>query len=138
MVRMEDGTIEVRPIAGTRMRGQTEAENKRPAQELPADEKERAGVDALDGLLAYFPSATVSGAPKIRAMEIVDEQDLHEIPLRRHSVPMAYPNTATIFLASITNGWKISARSLCLAHNLQVCGNCSTTTKANIVIVTQG
>ena len=128
MVRMEDGTIEVRPIAGTRMRGETEAEDQRLAQELLADEKERAehimlvdlgrndvgrvslpgsvevtelmkieryshvmhivsnvrgrvraGVDALDGLLACFPAGTVSGAPKIRAMEIVDELE----PTRR-------------------------------------------------------
>ena len=128
MVRMEDGTIEVRPIAGTRMRGETEAEDQRLAEELLADEKERAehimlvdlgrndvgrvslpgsvevtelmkieryshvmhivsnvrgkvraGVDALDGLLACFPAGTVSGAPKIRAMEIVDELE----PTRR-------------------------------------------------------
>jgi len=128
MVRMEDGTIEVRPIAGTRARGETEEEDLRLEQELLADEKERAehimlvdlgrndvgrvsvpgsveatelmaveryshvmhivsnvrgkvreGVDALEGLLACFPAGTVSGAPKIRAMEIVDELE----PTRR-------------------------------------------------------
>ncbi|MFH1009411.1 MAG: anthranilate synthase component I [Candidatus Latescibacterota bacterium] len=128
MVRMEKGTIEVRPIAGTRMRGETEQEDQRLSEELLADEKERAehimlvdlgrndvgrvsipgsvevtelmkieryshvmhivsnvqgkvrpGVDAIDGLLACFPAGTVSGAPKIRAMEILDELE----PTRR-------------------------------------------------------
>jgi anthranilate synthase component 1 len=122
LVRVEDGQVEVRPIAGTRPRGLTEAEDKRLEEELLNDEKERAehlmlvdlgrndvgrvaevgsvevsefmvveryshvmhlvsnvrgrlqpGRDAFDVLAACFPAGTVSGAPKIRAMEIIDE-----------------------------------------------------------------
>lgn len=122
LVRVRDGTITVRPIAGTRPRGATPAEDQRLARELLADEKERAehlmlldlgrndvgrfaatgtvrvteefiieryshvmhivsnvegaladGYDALDALIGGFPAGTVSGAPKIRAMEIIDE-----------------------------------------------------------------
>jgi len=120
-VRLEDGVASVRPIAGTRRRGQTEAEDRELADELLADPKERAehvmlvdlgrndlgrvceygtvnvrdlmvveryshvmhivshiqgrlrgGKDAYDLLRATFPAGTVSGAPKIRAMEIVE------------------------------------------------------------------
>ncbi len=122
LVRVEDGVVQVRPIAGTRWRGQTEQEDLSLAKELLADPKERAehimlvdlgrndvgrvsefntvrvtdqmvieryshvmhivsnvkgalrtGVDALDALFACYPAGTVSGAPKIRAMEIIDE-----------------------------------------------------------------
>jgi anthranilate synthase component 1 len=122
MVRVEDGTVEVRPIAGTRPRGKDEAEDQRYAEELRNDEKEIAEhimlVDlgrndvgrvseygsvevtelmsiekyshvmhlvsnvrgklkpklcAIDALKACFPAGTVSGAPKIRAMEIIAE-----------------------------------------------------------------
>ena len=128
LVRVEDGVVQVRPIAGTRWRGKTEAEDQVLSQELLADEKERAehimlvdlgrndvgrvsrfdtvrvteqmaieryshvmhivsnvcgelheGVDALDALFACYPAGTVSGAPKIRAMEIIDEME----PTRR-------------------------------------------------------
>ncbi len=122
LVRVEDGVVQVRPIAGTRWRGESDEEDRRLADDLLADEKERAehimlvdlgrndvgrvskfdtvrvteqmtieryshvmhivsnvrgelreGVDALDALFAGYPAGTVSGAPKIRAMEIIDE-----------------------------------------------------------------
>ncbi|XPV75470.1 MAG: anthranilate synthase component I family protein [Desulfovibrio sp.] len=122
MVRCADGQLEVRPIAGTRHRGETEKEDQALAKELLADPKERAehvmlvdlgrndvgrigkpgsvevdafmnverfshvmhltsyvhsqlkdGCDAMDVMQAAFPAGTVSGAPKIRAMEIIAE-----------------------------------------------------------------
>jgi anthranilate synthase component 1 len=122
LVRLEHGTVTVRPIAGTRRRGKNEAEDKALAEELRADPKEiaehvmlvdlgrndvgrvaetgsvkltetmaieryshvmhivsnvegklRKGLDMLDVLRAAFPAGTVSGAPKVRAMEIIDE-----------------------------------------------------------------
>lgn len=128
LVRVEDGRVTVRPIAGTRPRGQTESEDVALGQELLADEKERgehemlvelgredvarvakAGtvetsaymtleryshvthmvsqvegelsdeLSAVDVLRACFPAGTVSGAPKLRAMEIIDELE----PVRR-------------------------------------------------------
>lgn len=126
MVRAEDGEITIRPLAGTRKRGATPAEDQALAEELLADEKERAehvmlvdlarndvgrvakygsivlddvmvvekyshvmhitsnvlgqlrdGLSALDALRAGLPAGTVSGAPKVRAMEIIDEQERH-------------------------------------------------------------
>jgi anthranilate synthase component 1 len=128
LVRVENGKAETRPIAGTRPRGANEEGDKRLAEELLADEKERAehimlvdlgrndlgrvcrfesvtvpefmaveryshvmhiessvtgeltpDKDALDALVATFPAGTLSGAPKIRAMEIIDELE----PARR-------------------------------------------------------
>jgi len=122
MVRCEDGTVELRPIAGTRPRGRSEEEDARLSKELLADPKERAehimlvdlgrndigrvceyntvvvkdlmviekyshvmhivsdvtgklqkGKDAFDVVRATFPAGTVTGAPKVRAMEIIDE-----------------------------------------------------------------
>jgi len=122
LVRLEDGQVTVRPIAGTRRRGHNEAEDRALEQELLADPKElaehlmlidlgrndtgrvaevgsvkltdkmvveryshvmhivsnvtgqlRKGMSAMDVLRATFPAGTVSGAPKIRAMEIIDE-----------------------------------------------------------------
>jgi len=122
LVRLEDGRIDVRPIAGTRRRGKTPEEDAALAEELLADPKERAehvmlvdlgrndvgrvaetgsvhvneyavieryshvmhivsnvqgrlrpGLDWLDLLRATFPAGTLSGAPKVRAMEIIDE-----------------------------------------------------------------
>jgi anthranilate synthase component I len=122
LVRVEDGDVTVRPIAGTRPRGATPDADAALAAELKADPKERAehmmlvdlgrndvgrvaefgtvrvteqmvveryshvqhlvsevrgrlkaGSDALDALRACFPAGTVSGAPKVRAMEIIDE-----------------------------------------------------------------
>ena len=121
LVRVEDGEITVRPIAGTRPRGNDPAEDDELARDLLADEKElaehamlvdlgrndvgrvsefgsvrvtedrvveryshvqhivsevrgtlRSNVDAVAALRACFPAGTVSGAPKIRAMEIID------------------------------------------------------------------
>jgi anthranilate synthase component I len=128
LVRLEDGAITVRPIAGTRRRGNDEAEDQAMEAELLADPKECAehimlvdlgrndvgrvartgtvqvtdrmaieryshvmhivsnvvgelkpGLDAIDVLRATFPAGTVSGAPKVRAMEIIDELE----PTRR-------------------------------------------------------
>lgn len=128
LVRVEDGEVIVRPIAGTRPRGATAEEDAAMEAELLADPKERAehlmlvdlgrndvgrvaaygtvrlttfmtveryshvmhlvsevrgrlrpGVDALAALGACFPAGTVSGAPKLRAMEIIDELE----PTRR-------------------------------------------------------
>ncbi|QIK36850.1 anthranilate synthase component I [Caldichromatium japonicum] len=122
LVRLEDGLITVRPIAGTRRRGHTEEEDRALESELLSDPKEIAehlmlidlgrndigrvaeigsvqvtdrmiveryshvmhivsnvvgqlkeGLSAIDVLRATFPAGTVSGAPKIRAMEIIDE-----------------------------------------------------------------
>jgi anthranilate synthase component 1 len=122
LVRLEDGTVTSRPIAGTRPRGKTREQDLALAEELLADPKERAehvqlmdlgrndvgrvaqtgtvkvtdnmmieryshvmhivsnvegklkpNMDAIDVLKATFPAGTVSGAPKVRAMEIIDE-----------------------------------------------------------------
>jgi anthranilate synthase component 1 len=122
LVRVRDGKVTIRPIAGTRPRGATAAEDRANAESLLADQKERAehlmlldlgrndvgrvaemgsvqvtdsffleyysqvmhivsnvegrldeSFDALDALVAGFPAGTVSGAPKVRAMEIIDE-----------------------------------------------------------------
>ncbi|MEO6772395.1 MAG: anthranilate synthase component I [Kofleriaceae bacterium] len=127
LVRLSDGRVEVRPIAGTRPRGATTAEDERLAAELFADPKERAehlmlidlgrndvgrvaatgtvkvvehmvieryshvmhmtshvtgelapGKTWLDVLRAAFPAGTLSGAPKIRAMEIIDELEPYQ------------------------------------------------------------
>jgi anthranilate synthase component 1 len=124
LVRVRDGDVTIRPIAGTRPRGATPAEDKRLGEELLADPKERAehlmlldlgrndagrvaeigtvkvtdsffleyysqvihivsnvvgrlsaDKDALDALGAGFPAGTVSGAPKVRAMQIIDEME---------------------------------------------------------------
>jgi len=134
LVRLRDGKITIRPIAGTRRRGMTPAEDLALEAELLADEKERAehlmlldlgrndvgrvatlrdegrnnsaaatprvrvtesfkieryshvmhivsnvegdapeGLDPVDVLMAALPAGTLSGAPKLRAMEIIDE-----------------------------------------------------------------
>jgi anthranilate synthase component I len=125
LVRARDGKVTIRPIAGTRWRGKTPAEDEALAAELLADEKERAEhlmlldlgrndvgrvaeigtvtvtdrffveryshvmhivsnvegrlgaeYDVIDALSAGFPAGTVSGAPKVRAMEIIDELEV--------------------------------------------------------------
>jgi anthranilate synthase component 1 len=122
LVRLRDGTVTIRPLAGTRRRGVTYEEDQALEAELLADPKERAehlmlldlgrndvgrvaelgtvkvtesfsierfshvmhimsdvqgklreGLDALDALIAGFPAGTLSGAPKVRAMEIIEE-----------------------------------------------------------------
>jgi anthranilate synthase component I len=128
LVRLEENKVELRPIAGTRKRGETPEQDKALEEELLADPKERAehimlvdlgrndvgrvarlgsvkvtelfaveryshvmhivshvegdlapGKDALDVLKASFPAGTVSGAPKVRAMQIIEELE----PTRR-------------------------------------------------------
>ncbi|MGM0403898.1 MAG: anthranilate synthase component I family protein [Thermodesulfobacteriota bacterium] len=122
MVRLENRVASLRPIAGTRPRGKTEQEDRKLADDLLADEKERAEhlmlvdlgrndlgrvaetgtvqvtdlmvveryshvmhlvsnitcdlmeeMDAFDLLAASFPAGTLSGAPKVRAMEIIGQ-----------------------------------------------------------------
>jgi anthranilate synthase component 1 len=122
LVRLREGTVTIRPLAGTRRRGADRAEDEALEAELLADPKERAehlmlldlgrndvgrvaelgtvkvtesftierfshvmhissnvegrlakGLDALDALIAGFPAGTLSGAPKVRAMEIIEE-----------------------------------------------------------------
>ena len=126
MVRVEDGEVTIRPLAGTRKRGATPEEDRRLKEELLADPKERAehvmlvdlarndlgrvsrygsvrisdvmqvekyshvmhitsnangqlaeGKTALDALRSGLPAGTVSGAPKVRAMQIIDELEPH-------------------------------------------------------------
>ncbi len=128
LVRVHQGNVEYRPIAGTRPRGATEAEDNALAEEMMHDEKERAehvmlvdlgrndvgrvskfgsvkvdklmfveryshvmhivssiegrlrsNLTAVDALRACFPAGTLSGAPKVRAMEIIEELE----PARR-------------------------------------------------------
>ena len=125
LVRVREGKVTIRPIAGTRWRGKTPAEDEALAQELLADPKERAehlmlldlgrndvgrvaeigtvdvtdrffveryshvmhivsnvegrldaAHDTIAALAAGFPAGTVSGAPKVRAMEIIDELEV--------------------------------------------------------------
>ncbi len=122
LVRLRDNIVTIRPLAGTRRRGETHEEDQALERELLADPKERAehlmlldlgrndvgrvsalgtvkvtesfgierfshvmhimsdvqgqlneGRDALDALVAGFPAGTLSGAPKVRAMEIIEE-----------------------------------------------------------------
>jgi anthranilate synthase component 1 len=134
LVRLREGVVTIRPIAGTRPRGKTPAEDRALEEELLADPKERAehlmlldlgrndvgrvaqrgrGAndgkpnvrvtesfkveryshvmhivsnvegriapehDVVDALFAGFPAGTVSGAPKVRAMEIINEMEPH-------------------------------------------------------------
>lgn len=126
MVRVVDGRVTTRPLAGTRRRGADEEEDRQLAESLLADPKERAehvmlvdlgrndvgrvarygsvdltdvmtveryshvmhissnvegelveGQTALDALRACLPAGTTSGAPKVRAMEIIDEFEPH-------------------------------------------------------------
>lgn len=126
LVRVREGRVSIRPIAGTRPRSGIPAEDARRARELLEDPKEQAehlmlldlgrndvgrvaefgsvevteqfiveryshvmhivshvegnlreGLDNVDALFAGFPAGTVSGAPKIRAMQIIDEMETH-------------------------------------------------------------
>ena len=128
LVRLRDGIVTIRPLAGTRRRGATHEEDQRLEAELLADPKERAehlmlldlgrndvgrvaeigsvrvtesfaierfshvmhiasdvqgrlraGLDAIDALVAGFPAGTLTGAPKVRAMTIIEELE----PTRR-------------------------------------------------------
>jgi anthranilate synthase component 1 len=122
LVRLRDGIVTIRPLAGTRRRGVTHEEDQALEADLLSDPKERAehlmlldlgrndvgrvsaigsvkvtesfvverfshvmhissnvegrlrdGLDALDALVGGFPAGTLSGAPKVRAMEIIEE-----------------------------------------------------------------
>jgi anthranilate synthase component 1 len=128
LVRLRDNTVTIRPLAGTRRRGATPAEDAALEADLLGDPKERAehlmlldlgrndvgrvsalgtvkvtesftierfshvmhissnvegklaaGLDAIDALIGGFPAGTLSGAPKIRAMQIIEELE----PVRR-------------------------------------------------------
>ncbi len=125
LVRVRDNEVTIRPIAGTRKRGETAEKDQALAEDLLADPKERAehlmlldlgrndvgrvseigsvkvtaqyfveyyshvmhivsnvvgklrnDFDIIDALFAGFPAGTVSGAPKVRAMEIIDELEV--------------------------------------------------------------
>lgn len=127
LVRVRDSKVTIRPIAGTRPRGETPAKDKALADELLSDQKELAEhlmlldlgrndvgrvaeigsikvtdkffverysqvmhivsnvegrldskYDVIDALVGGFPAGTVSGAPKVRAMEIIDELEKHK------------------------------------------------------------
>ncbi len=129
LVRLRNGIVTIRPLAGTRRRGATHDEDQALERELLGDPKERAehlmlldlgrndvgrvaaigsvrvtesfaierfshvmhisstvegrlrdGLDAVDALVAGFPAGTLTGAPKIRAMEIIEELE----PTRRN------------------------------------------------------
>lgn len=124
LIRCEEGLLQLRPIAGTRVRGTTDVEDQQLAHDLVHDKKECAehamlvdlgrmdlariaepesvrvdkymqverfshvmhltsylsanlaqGLDAIDVLQAGFPAGTVSGAPKIRAMQIIADEE---------------------------------------------------------------
>jgi anthranilate synthase component 1 len=128
LIKLEDGEVTLRPIAGTRKRGEDPEQDRRLEEELRADPKENAehvmlvdlgrndvgrvsavgsvrvtqlktveryshvmhlvsevkgrladGLDSIDVLRAGFPAGTVTGSPKVRAMEIIDELE----PARR-------------------------------------------------------
>ncbi len=127
LVRLKDGKVTIRPIAGTRKRGRNKQEDAELAADLLSDPKEisehlmlldlgrndvgrvaQTGTvhttqrmqienyshvmhivsnvegdiapeyDALSALIAGFPAGTVSGAPKVRAMQIIDELEIHK------------------------------------------------------------
>ncbi len=95
LVRVTGRKLEYRPIAGTHPRGRDEAEDQRLQENMLSDEKERAEhvmlvdlalegklraeLHALDAFAACFPAGTLSGAPKVRAMQIIEELE----PTRR-------------------------------------------------------
>jgi anthranilate synthase component 1 len=127
LIKVTERRVETRPIAGTYPRGGTDEEDRRRAQQLLEDPKERAehvmlvdlgrndlgrvceygtvtvdelmavetyshvlhivsqvsgrlreGITALDALRATLPAGTLSGAPKVRAMQIIDELEPHK------------------------------------------------------------
>ena len=159
LVRVEDGAVMTRPLAGTRPRGKTPAEDVALEQELRSDEKERAehimlvdlgrndigrvsepgtvevselmeveryshvmhlvthvqgklrgDMNAFDALRACFPAGTVSGAPKIRAMEIIAEVE----PEKRG----AYAGAAGYFSFSGNMDMAISIRTMVVTNGI--------------------
>jgi anthranilate synthase component 1 len=158
LVRLREDWVTVRPLAGTRRRGATPVEDKKMADELLSDPKERAehlmlldlarndvgrvsqigtvrvteqfvieryshvmhissnvdGVidpkyDALDALAAGFPAGTLSGAPKVRAMQIIEELE----PERRG----IYGGCAGYFAANGTMDTCILLRTAVVKNN---------------------
>jgi anthranilate synthase component 1 len=159
LVRVEDGAVMTRPLAGTRRRGVNAAEDNRLSEELLGDEKERAehimlvdlgrndigrvsepgsvevsdlmnieryshvmhlvthvqgrlraGKDCFDALRACFPAGTVSGAPKIRAMQIIAELE----PDKRGP----YAGAAGYFSFSGNMDMAISIRTMVMANGI--------------------
>ncbi len=139
LVKVEDGIVEIRPIAGTRQRGETDEEDKALAEDLINDEKECAehlmlldlgrndvgrvseygsvtipenmvienyshvmhivsdvkgklaeDKDPFDALMSGFPAGTVTGAPKIRAMEIIHELEPNRRDIYSGAVGLHY------------------------------------------------
>ncbi len=159
LVKVEDGTVVTRPLAGTRPRGSTPAEDRRLEAELRSDEKERAehimlvdlgrndvgrvsqpgtvavselmevekyshvmhlvthvqgrlrnDLTAFDALRACFPAGTVSGAPKIRAMQVIAEFE----PAKRG----AYAGAAGYFSFSGSMDMCIAIRTIVLKQGV--------------------
>jgi len=159
LVRVEDGTVMTRPLAGTRPRGKSPAEDAMLEEELRSDEKERAehimlvdlgrndigrvsepgtvevsdlmdveryshvmhlvthvqgklrrDMTAFDALRACFPAGTVSGAPKIRAMEIIAELE----PEKRG----AYAGAAGYFSFSGNMDMAIAIRTMVVTKSI--------------------
>jgi anthranilate synthase component 1 len=157
LVRLRDGTVTIRPLAGTRKRGADRAEDAALEAELLTDPKERAEHlmlldlgrndvgrvaeigsvrvaesfaierfshvmhisstvegrikpehDALDALVAGFPAGTLSGAPKVRAMEIIDALE----PSRRG----LYAGCIGYFAANGTMDTCIALRTALVKH----------------------
>ena len=166
LVKVEDGAVEMHPIAGSRPRGATDEEDDRLRDELLADPKERAehvmlvdlgrndvgrvsevgsvrvtelmdvrryshvmhiestvvgrlaeGRRASDALRAIFPAGTLSGAPKVRAMEIIDElePDQARVPTAARWATSAGTATSTPASPSAPScaatGWPTSRRA---------------------------
>jgi len=185
LVSVSGGEIQSRPIAGTRPRGKNEQEDRSLANELLADEKERAehlmlvdlgrndlgrvaetgtvqvtdlmfieryshvmhlvsniccdlkpDVDAWDLLRATFPAGTLSGAPKIRAMEIIAE--LEEKPRGPYGGAVGYISfhgnmdmAITIRTACIENGYlTVQAGAGIVADSDPECERLETVSKA--------
>jgi anthranilate synthase component I len=159
LMRVHDGLVSYRPIAGTRQRGATEAEDLELEQELLHDEKEIAehvmlvdlgrndvgrvaipgtvrvdrlahieryshlmhlvshvegrlkpGLDAFDAFDALFPAGTLTGAPKVRAMELIDEFE----PVFRGP----YGGAVGYFSLSGNADFAITIRTLSLRHGV--------------------
>ena len=160
LVRLEKGRSTVRPIAGTRRRGATQAQDRANADDLLSDPKERAehlmlvdlgrndlgrtavpgsvhvedfmhieryshvmhlvtdvhaqladGLDAFDLLRAAFPAGTLSGAPKVRAMELI--HDLEDTPRGVYGGAVGYlSNTGDMDLAIAIRTFQLLGRRL--------------------------
>ena len=154
LVRVRDGEVTIRPIAGTRPRGKTAAEDEANRADLLADPKERAehlmlldlgrndvgrvaapgsvqvtdsydveryshvmhivsnvvgtldpAKDALDALFAGFPAGTVSGAPKVRACQIIAELEQEMRGPTRAASAISRPTAASTAASCCAPGW---------------------------------